>query len=764
MGSPTNGNVVALGDHPRAKARLTPQESASVLGGCRDLALDRLSKSLATMLDRVEDELFTLAEGATDHEAQNIFLEARSHARAKRALMEASFRRHFAECFNRKVRGEASRTQESPLTELRLVETDALEETLAVTEMSRRLRVACEDELLTLGQRMGYLLERPELEDEANPLSPGVVCDALRDACGQLGADPKVRLVLLRQLERHAVGEIHRIYHEVNAHLVERRILPDARPMARKVAPAARPAAPKAAAVRPAAPAPAAGGNAADLFGTLTQLLGQSGAGAGFGGAGPGGGRSNGGSGAGGGDAGASNGGPPLLTTPAPPLAAAAPLVQTLTRLHREPAPVSTDGTLVNQVREFKASPDAANLGTVDAMTIDIVAMLFDYVFEDRHIPDSVKALLGRLQIPVLKVALIDKSFFSSKSHPARSLIDALAEASMGLDEAHERGAATLALVGEVVDRVLAEFETDLELFETLLARVRAFMAEGHAAEEAIVTRSASAIEAREREDAARDCAEREVERRLGSRLGVPPVVREMLEEVWVAALGDAWLSGGENSGGWRYFMQGMDDLLWSVEPKAAPDDRKRLVSMLPGLLRTLHDGFAAARAGEARRDAFLASLVDCHAGAVKAGLKGIAPLPEVLIPPVPEAPRIEREVLPAGGVQVEQIRLKSSRGGVVRNVFTRTGIWTNVQRGTWVEFARGESSKSRARLTWISPNKGVYLFTNPSAGASAISISPEALAEQMRLGEARLLDDGPLVERAVGSMLQSLRSEQRVA
>jgi hypothetical protein len=95
-----------------------------------------------------------------------------------------------------------------------------------------------------------------------------------------------------------------------------------------------------------------------------------------------------------------------------------------------------------------------------------------------------------------------------------------------------------------------------------------------------------------------------------------------------------------------------------------------------------------------------------------------------------------------------------------VRNLFTRTGIWTNVQRFSWVEFARGEQSKPvRARLTWISPAKGVYLFTNPH-GDAAVSITPEALAEQMRRGEARLIDDAPLVDRAVDSMLATLKEK----
>jgi uncharacterized protein DUF1631 len=198
MGSTTNGNVVALGDHPRAKARLSPQESASVLSGCRDLALDKLTKALSTMLDRVEDELFTLAEASSDRDQQNVFLDARSHARARRASIEATFRGHFAEFFNKKVRGESTRKSAAKTSELSLVDSAELEESLALSDMARNLKTACEEELGALGQRMGFLLDRGELEDDANPLSPATVCAALSEACGQVEAGYKVRLVLLR--------------------------------------------------------------------------------------------------------------------------------------------------------------------------------------------------------------------------------------------------------------------------------------------------------------------------------------------------------------------------------------------------------------------------------------------------------------------------------------------------------------------------------------------------------------------------------------
>jgi hypothetical protein len=127
---------------------------------------------------------------------------------------------------------------------------------------------------------------------------------------------------------------------------------------------------------------------------------------------------------------------------------------------------------------------------------------------------------------------------------------------------------------------------------------------------------------------------------------------------------------------------------------------------------------------------------------------------------PPPEQ-KIAREIFENEGVTVEEITLTNSprrREPEISNVFTRTGVLTNLQRGSWVEFLHDALAPVRARLTWISPRKGIYLFTNANGGSAAISVAPEALAEQMRLGEARLIDSGPLVDRAVDSMLESLR------
>ncbi|MEP7069526.1 MAG: DUF1631 domain-containing protein [Usitatibacter sp.] len=734
------GKVVAISDHPRARARLSQKESSEMLVGCRELALTRMASALAGMLDRVEDDLFDLAEKATDRDSRSMYLDARTQARQKRSAMEATFGRHFVDFFDSKVRGDTAPAIRDPgHGELTLLGDDDLEERLAVREMSRKLSSLCEGELMALSQRIGYLLEKPELDDDSNPLSPAIVCAALKDACDQIQASFKVRIMLLGRLEKYAGDELQTLYHDLNSHLVERRVLPEVRAgVPRALMPNLSKRGPRLPAkAAPNRAAPAARDSAipeGDILDALAQLLDPTPSG-------------------------------PFAHAPGAPQAAGAPSVPTsfvseLTRLHREAAPAgSGDAVLMNVVKRIRAAPQSATLGTVDAMTIDIVAMLFDYIFEDRHIPASVKALLGRLQIPTLKVALLDRSFFSSKAHPARRLLDLLAQASMGLTEGSPREGPAVALIEGVVDGVLHEFETDIALFEAMATRVAAFLEEQEATEREMVERSARLIEERERDEIARLVAEDEVHRRLEARAWVPPAVREMLAETWVRALARVQRTEGEGSAPWQALLSAMEELLWSVEPKVTSEDRKRLINMLPAMLRTLQDGMERGELTQDRRGAFLGTLVDCHAMAVKAGIRGIAALPDPPVAAAVQDPSIERAMVPAGNIQVEEIRLRTPRAsGAARNVFTRTGIWTNLQRGTWVEFTRPDAADTRARLTWISPNKGVYLFTNPLAPNAAVSISPEALAEQMRVGDARIINDASIVDRAVDSMLTDLR------
>ena len=78
------------------------------------------------------------------------------------------------------------------------------------------------------------------------------------------------------------------------------------------------------------------------------------------------------------------------------------------------------------------------------------------------------------------------------------------------------------------------------------------------------------------------------------------------------------------------------------------------------------------------------------------------------------------------------------------------------MDRGMWVEFEDDDGQLSFAKLAWISPLRGNYLFTNRQ-GQRAVSMTAEALAEQMRANRARLVEAEPLIDRAFTSVIHEL-------
>src|SRR5690606_27799687 len=73
-----------------------------------------------------------------------------------------------------------------------------------------------------------------------------------------------------------------------------------------------------------------------------------------------------------------------------------------------------------------------ADIGRVDDEVINLVNMLFEFILQDRNLAAPMKNLISRLQIPIVKVALLDKTFFTKGGHAARRLLNDMATAALG--------------------------------------------------------------------------------------------------------------------------------------------------------------------------------------------------------------------------------------------------------------------------------------------------------------------------------------------
>ena len=771
MAASALNNVVNLNE----RRQLSAAESSRMLNDCRELAMKRLSGSLSDMLADVEEDLFQMAEASYDREMQNLYLEVRGKAKEKWPKIEAAFSRHFVEVFNHKMRGEmdsAVKTLAASTQELRLVEEDDLAESIAMQELAGRLREQNEDELSLLGERVAMLLGKSELTEEENPISPQAVCDALKRACDEIEGGVRLKLVLLKQIEQHVSTALHAVYADLNSEMVRWNVLPDLRSSFRKpvnspsvARPAAKQEAPAAAAPRE----PVAGG---DLFAALQQLVQAQSAGM---------------SGASGLPQGFAA--PALTPIPGSTLpaggASQATIIQSgfidsLTEMQRLDTLMAEKGHVdglpdlgqalgtVNILHQVKANGQAQGVGQLDAITIDIVAMLFDFIFDDAKIPDAIKALVGRLQIPVLKVAMLDKSFFSSRAHPARRLLDGISQAAVAWGESVDQDDPLYQEIAFIAERIQNEFERDVQIFTDALNLLNAVIVERDAMAEGIAERSAELMRKRETEEIAWVVASEAVSRRLSS--SVPQGVQRFLLDHWQHVLKELYLRHGEEHHAYLSALAMMDDLVWSVAPKANSDERKQLVSTLPGLLRAMHVGLDVIGMAQEQRGRFFDELVALHSAAVKAGLNGGEAVVIESSAPVESAlassHAAQYSVNPEGelfitritenDVQIEEVALVGASPSIVAAGDIHLQQVSALGRGDWVEFGQAEGSPARARLSWVSPQRGIYLFTNPRS-PRATSISQEALAYQFRTGMARIVADEPLFERAVNGVLGSL-------
>jgi hypothetical protein len=229
-------------------------------------------------------------------------------------------------------------------------------------------------------------------------------------------------------------------------------------------------------------------------------------------------------------------------------------------------------------------------------------------------------------------------------------------------------------------------------------------------------------------------------------------------------ALEAIYLRDGDESEAWSSGVATLEDLVWSVQPKKTPEDRKHLVALLPSLLKRLAAGAPPQQWAPGERESFMANLVEAHAAAVKPSLATVASPTAA----VAEAARAEAVVAKASGdaeaaARAEALALamapaepaKPDQGPlVVEDEFLE--IARSMDRGMWVEFEDADAQLSFAKLAWISPLRGTYLFTNRQ-GQKALSMTAEELADQFRANRARLVEAEPLIDRAFTRVISEL-------
>ena len=365
-----------------------------------------------------------------------------------------------------------------------------------------------------------------------------------------------------------------------------------------------------------------------------------------------------------------------------------------------------------------------------DETTLDLLSRVFETVLLDDAIPAPTRELIAFLQVPVLKAALRDRSFFYEEAHPARRMLDLLSqsswEGSAGADDPVYQA------MKSSVDRVRGAEQPE---FAAALAELEAGLAARDSAEQAAIADSIARATKIEKQANAERSAKRAVALRMvGEDVAGP--IPGFLEQRWTSVLTLAYSVEEARPGAVDNAMRTMDDLIWSVKPKATQEQRQALIKRLPALLGALNKWLDATRWQDAERLQFFAQLAECHAAIVRA--------------PIELSPERQLELAVEAAQQDALRRAAQEQAQAVQDeaLGQAAGQIETLERGQRFEANVNDTARI-VRLAWISPLRTLFIFSG-AGRQEAFSLSCERLNCLLESGAMRLLAPEGVVGRVL--------------
>jgi hypothetical protein len=732
-----------------------PRRVRRVLDHLLSLVSDEMARHLGNMLNDFEQQLFRLADHARNPGLQAGYMETLRTMRLNRADLVPRYliglEASLASIRDSSSRPASTAAAPPPFRHLSLVDDDSMDEESLLRDIAMRHESRANLALHLLGQRFGVLAGTPAFDAGRVPVGPQALCQVLREASRSLQIGLEARLLLFRTFERTVMQHYTQLAETINAMLERENVLPSlayvpirARPVLqnpeqreRELEDEERPSqrsskraspdkrADKRAVRESARPHTAwlgqqdgddAGFDESAAFALLQQLL---------------------------------SGRRDLIGKLRPDRSqksrmqlATPEILNSLDALQSAPSPTGSPRNLLDIKHSLLAQSrqlhgKGAELSREDNDTFELLGMLYSQIEREVRRDTPAVGLLDRLQVPLLRVALQDRAFFVRQQHPARQLLNAVAESGanwLGDDEIDPQLTHSLR---QAVEHVVENYHDDPAVFEEANRELQGNLQQLARKAEVTERRHVEAARGKEKLELAKHRAAEIIEGAVRDQR-LPKFVRALLNQAWADVLTLTMLRHGEDSEEWRKQLEATRHIVATTGRgggSAAPGLLEQIERALVQVGYHIDEATAIARrltTGLDEDDDDPASRTE-----LALRLKARARLGEDTETPKPKLPPRSAE---------EQAAYEHLR---------------TLPFGTWFEFVSNQQGDSvRRRLSWFSPMTDNALFVN-QRGQRVGEQSLDSLARMMAVGQARVVTAGRgrMVDRAWHGALNALRS-----
>ena len=704
--------------------------------------LERVMPALDRALGKVDDYLFDRSQQGDEEFGLLALRELRRQrgqiTRRYEEVVQAGFRNLHGASERFPIDGRPS--------DLSLLSEEDLEEQLAVEQLADSLVRLHGPALEMATKRVAHVFGREELQPQDNPLAPAFLATAMRNALGQSELIAGVRIVVFKFFERELAAVLGAAYERANTLMIAAGVLPELRSATKQQHQPGMPATsqdPQAPQGQVQLPTQVSVADQA-MFGNLLGLLqgwrtamggAQAGAQA---------------------DANRQSGGEqaPVTKLGSHELMSILSLMQQ--DLPNNPLPQRQAGenhrSLADQLRQEVAqnarklgvAGDNLHLDGLDEDAVDLVALLFDVLLDGPQFDANIRRKIGRMLVPYVKVAVQDRRMFLFKEHPARRLLNTVAEACEGNHGEAPQEQALLNRVDYTIDRLVAEFNEDVAIFETLEQELRSYMAQHRKRFELAEKRASEAQHGRERLDLARSAVAAELMQHRGER-ELPPVMDEFLNRHVAHHLTQVMLRDGHGSARHEQAIQAVDRLLLAFDYAEV----RSPLEELPTLPRVQFEAILSSSgctgdSAQVAIDSLQDALVRLAAG--ERALDNQTHMPEQVLIPEPKQSEPEPQLeLVAGNDHLDYDAAMLDR-------------MRKLQVGNWLQLATSADRVEPAKVSWISPISSRLLLVN-RRGIRVLVASAEELAAMAKLGKVSLREGESVFDNAMHQVADRLKN-----
>ncbi|PID41670.1 MAG: hypothetical protein CSB48_13550 [Proteobacteria bacterium] len=359
--------------------------------------------------------------------------------------------------------------------------------------------------------------------------------------------------------------------------------------------------------------------------------------------------------------------------------------------------------------------------------TLDVVEQFFISMVSSEKVTEQVKAQLARLQVPVLKVLLKDKTFLERKDSPIRALLNRIAQ--LGLKGGRPSPMVQQRVDG-VVNRINEEFEEDIAVFEEAVTELDELIERQNLLYRRNVERVMSAAEGSQKVELAKKVVSDEIDKRIAGRK-IPKAVLSLINGGWRDLLSLTYIRQGENSRVWQNYLAVIDTLIaYGNNPEVDINLAELLTSIQDGLSSISSNHMPSVHIREELRQFIVGSKVRP---------------PEMIS--VPEK------------VQDDE---KEHLGQLPEGRYKRLQRWIHraqkLEVGSWIKYIKNKDEPAFLRLVWVGKGFSKFVFVNHQ-GMKVIELELLKLAGMMQRGVLvhEPAYETPFVDQSLDDMIKNV-------